>query len=268
MIRIDFTEPDTQEWEDWRVSCDSEQRNHNKAIESGRSSKVKPRVYKGQKDVYMNFDGPFHGKCAYCEQKIAGDQYGDIEHFRPKARVDDEKTGKPIKIQIDGDIKNHPGYYWLAYDCKNLLPCCILCNQEGKRNVFPVAGFRAFRPGEEEKEKPLLIHPCFDNPEEHLEIDQTGALIPKSKSIRGKTCIDIFKLNERGLPDERKKIYNTVKQKMALLCSYIIPDGDFERAKGILGEIRNHKNGIEEFTIAARKAIKDSKRTCEMIFEI
>jgi hypothetical protein len=268
MIHINFSEPNTKEWRKWRTTCDREQCLHNEAIESGRSSKVKDRVYKGQKNFYINLDGPFHGKCAYCEQKISGDQYGDIEHFRPKARVDDEKTGEPIKIQVDGDTKNHPGYYWLAYDCKNLLPSCILCNQEGKRNFFPVEGFRAVRPGEEEQERPLLIHPVFDNPEDHLEMDELGIFIPKNGSERGKTCIDIFKLNERGLPDERKKIYNTVREKMGLLCFRIVPGGDSEGAKKILNDIENHKNGIEEFTIAARKAIKDSQTACEIIYKI
>lgn len=266
MIHIDFTEPKTEDWRRWCALCNSEQEVHNDAIESGRSSNVKAQVYKGQKNVYMNPDGPFHGKCAYCEQKIFGDQYGDIEHFRPKARVDDEKNGKPIKIQIDGDTKNHPGYYWLTYDCKNLLPSCIRCNQEGKRNFFPVDGFRACRPGEVVEEKPLLIHPCFDNPEEHLEMDDLGIFI--AKSDRGETCIRIFGLNDRGLPDERRKIYNTVRQKMGLLYLHVVQGANNDMISNSLSEIERIKNGFEAFTAAARKAIKDSQEACESIIQI
>lgn len=28
-----------------------------------------------------------HGKCAFCEAKIDANQYGDVEHFRPKGAV-------------------------------------------------------------------------------------------------------------------------------------------------------------------------------------
>ncbi len=264
MTHIDFTEPETQEWKDWRTLCDRVQRDHNKAIELGRSSKVKGRVYKGQKNVYINLDGPFHGKCAYCEQKISGDQYIDIEHFRPKNGVNDEQTGEPITIEVGGSIKRHPGYYWLAYDWKNLLPSCILCNRPPSRKnlFFPVEGFRAVRPGEEEQESPLLIHPVFDKPEEHLEMDALGVFT--SKSDRGETCIRIFGLNLRGLPDERKKVYENVRQKMGLLC---LDAAAGRNAVDILEQLTATKKGLESFTFAARKAIFDSEKDCSIKLE-
>ena len=278
MIHINFTEPETQEWKDWRTLCDSEQKEHNKLIESERSSEIKDKLYKGQKKVYINPNGPFHGKCAYCEQKIFADQHGDLDHFRPKNRVIDEKTGKPITIIEDGKIKNHPGYYWLVYDWKNLLPSCILCNRPssqhslkpiGKRDFFPVKGFRAVHPGEEIKEKPLLIHPVFDNPEDHLEINDLGIFSSKNNSIRGKMCIKIFGLNVRGLPDMRKKTYTNVKMKMDCLFQLLSPDrAKNETIKNLINEIREIRNGVEEFTVAARKAIVDYKKDNPFIWKL
>lgn len=265
MRYIPFAEPDTQQWKEWRALCASEQENRNEAIEAGHRPKVKREVYKGQKDVYMSLDGPFHGKCAYCEKRIFSDQYGDVEHFRPEARVDDHETGKPITIQQHGHTENHPGYYWLAYDYKNLLPSCILCNRDAKRNFFPVEDFRAVRPGEEEQERPLLVHPCFDDPATELEIDRTGVLIPKTE--RGKACRDILKLNERGLPDERKSVYNDVRTKMGV-CLLEAARGMSGEAKKMLNDIENHENGMEAFTMVARTAIRDSKQACKAILSI
>src|SRR5262249_14198650 len=68
----------------------------------------------------------FHGKCAYCESRVRASYGGDVEHYRPKGKVDEDNS--------------HPGYYWLAYNPSNLLPSCALCNQaRGKMTHFPIA---------------------------------------------------------------------------------------------------------------------------------
>ena len=68
-----------------------------------------------------------HGKCCFCEMKIADE--GDVEHFRPKSGY----------RQRTGDRLGRPGYYWLAYEWSNLLLACSSCNQRFKRNLFPLA---------------------------------------------------------------------------------------------------------------------------------
>ena len=30
-----------------------------------------------------------HGRCGYCDRKITDTQHGDVEHYRPKGRVDE-----------------------------------------------------------------------------------------------------------------------------------------------------------------------------------
>ncbi len=85
MVHIDFEEPRTAEWLKWKEKCLVAQEKLNEAILHGEDARVNTKVYKGQKaEVYINPDGPFHGKCAYCETDIYRNQHGDIEHFRPK----------------------------------------------------------------------------------------------------------------------------------------------------------------------------------------
>lgn len=223
MRKIDFAEPETDQWLEWRKSCDEEQRALIDDMAAGGARKIKPDIYKGKKqnikeDVFMDPEGAFFGKCAFCEQDIHGNQHGDIEHFRPKGGVKDE-SGSSILIDVDGKRQPHPGYYWLCYDWKNLLPSCVLCNQPstragGKRNSFPVAGFRAAGPGEEIKEEPLLINPCLDDPSEDLAFEENGTAVGKTE--KGRTSIRILGLNSRNLPDKRAKAYKDTCKSVGL----------------------------------------------------
>lgn len=265
MIKIDFQEPDTENWRNWRAECEVEQQKHNEAVEESRPTEVKNEVYKGKKygiksDVYMNLHGPFHGKCAYCETLITGHD-GEIEHFRPKNAVSDENFN-PVKIEVNGEIKDHPGYYWLCYDYKNLLPSCIRCNQKrihddkpvGKGTRFPVKGFRATKPGEELKEKPLLINPVFQDPQKHLRIDETGVFLALSEE--GEACIIIFGLNIRdSLLDDRKRCYDNIKAKISVLLMEI-NQGTMENIDECF---KNILEGKLPYTAAAQAALKDSQ---------
>jgi len=99
-----------------------------------------------------------HGKCCYCEakQRIKG---GNVEHFRPKGRV--------------GENKNHPGYWWLAYEWDNLLIACGTCNSK-KWSKFPLMNEedRVFNETDNlDKEKPYLINPLKENPERFIEFE-------------------------------------------------------------------------------------------------
>lgn len=269
MIKIDFQEPDTDNWKAWRVECETEQLSHNEAIQRGDKSDVNDRVYKGTKyniksDVYMNLDleGPFYGKCAYCESLIVSDQDGDMEHFRPKKAVSDENFN-PIRVEIDGEVKDHLGYYWLCYKHNNLLPSCILCNQKrgsgddstGKGTRFPVRGQYAKRPGEEVNEEPLLINPIFEDPEDHLELDETGIFRAKNDSEKGNVCINIFGLNNRkALIKARMDRYKSTKNKISILL--------MELSQGTSQNIECIKEVLEgrvPYSAAARAAIRDSR---------
>lgn len=184
----------------------------------------------------------FHGKCAYCEAFYASTQPLDVEHFRPKGAV--------------VDVADHRGYWWIAMDWQNLLPSCIDCNRKrnqvtpegdtsqvrlrdnaarftssatvssGKKDSFPIAatGTRAMsRAASLESEKPLLLNPCTDYPDQHLsyffdlknlvsfvvarplagDADYSG---PNGLSLKGATSIHVYGLNRLRLVQARTEM--------------------------------------------------------------
>jgi hypothetical protein len=113
----------------------------------------------------------FHGKCGYCEARFTPTSFGDVEHYRPKGRVSEDK--------------NHKGYYWLAYKPTNYLPACQLCNEPAKRDHFPIEGTRACSEMDVlDDERPLLIDPYKDRYEQHLEFLPSTFLSPSGTPPR------------------------------------------------------------------------------------
>ncbi len=164
----------------------------------------------GQKEVRDALDDLFHKKCAYCETYYGASQPVDVEHYRPKGAVDDDCK------------RRKPGYYWLASDWDNLLPSCIDCNRKrghkagdetdrvqlGKANQFPIAGVRATEPVADlgkldRQERPLLLHPCRDDPGKDLSFTNDGIIRGLTK--KGETSIEVFGLNRAGLVRARKE---------------------------------------------------------------
>ena len=151
----------------------------------------------------------FDGKCAYCEKKITGGFFGDAEHYRPKGKVTVKEHGRVDTVMHDG--KPHPGYYWLAYNWRNLLPACELCNSsDGKMNQFPVANGHVFRPEDgpdpdalDLAEGPLLLHPYRDDPSRHLRFGVEGTVAPRDGSREGEESIKVYDLSRELLETER-----------------------------------------------------------------
>ncbi len=269
MIYVNFPEPQSDDWKRWRNECDHEQLRLNESYSTGTPIKINEHLYKGErysikKKYYINPKGYFKGKCIFCEQIIYRDQYGDMEHYRPKASVK-ELDNKPIKILINGHEQDHPGYYWLAYDWQNLLPSCKLCNGPytdivsqkpiGKRNYFPVRGFRAEKPGDEVREEPLLINPIFENPEQSMKMLDSGEL--KGLDDKGGMSIRILGLNDRDLPSARIEEYTSALNLLRLKGSELFNSPSLSGLDDFLKAIRRIKEGYFKFTIAGRKAIAD-----------
>lgn len=79
----------------------------------------------------------FNGKCAFCESYIENVDYGDIEHFKPKAKF-------PYEAVI-----------W-----ENLLLSCKKCNGAGQKgDEWPL-----------ESEGGLLINPCEEDPNDFFRL--------------------------------------------------------------------------------------------------
>ena len=263
MRRIFMTPPTDDVWRNWQRRCEQARDVLVASIRRGDSGDIDVLLYKETKHVFfMDYDYIFRGKCAYCERDIRN-QHGDIEHFRPKKKVTDEND-IPVTRVVNGKIEVHPGYYWLTYDWSNLLPSCIICNRPsvdavggrrlGKRNRFPVEGVRAWEPGGETHEIPLIIHPVFEDPENHLLYHRNGILGWQTRT--GEFTVNILGLNDNGLPHRRRERYLVVR---ALAAEYIHARRfqAHRRAMELEKELRRIADGYGEFTSYARLAIRD-----------
>ena len=193
--------------------------------------KYEYKAYKHD-DVKDALQKLFNGKCAYCESRYAGTQPMDVEHWRPKGEVHTES-------------KTLPGYYWLASTWSNLLPSCIDCNRErkqydiknnsprkmGKASFFPVKNTHlvdrkdeplphkldeGFNGGDE---RPLLLNPCIDEPDLHLEYEKTNGfvkpkIIDSQPSNKAECSINIYGLNRRDLVLDRREIIRLIQQRI------------------------------------------------------
>jgi hypothetical protein len=234
-------------------------------------------VYR-DKEVKQRLSQLFHNKCAYCEFRYAAGITGDVEHYRPKGRIDGE-DGKSV----------WPGYYWLATDWDNLLPSCRLCNsptkltdliggQErtmGKANFFPLepGSRRAKKKRDLEAERPLILNPCKHDPSEHLEFfEKNGhkALI-RGKTEAGRRTVEICGLNRAELVRERLEILSQLETLMFDIqrayrrlknASDQMQKDDFQSE---IGEKRKQLHEFEEpdrnFSALARSEIKRFLRT-------
>ena len=179
-------------------------------------TRIKRAVQNGKQLKFNNKWGDFkdkfseaqHGKCGYCETFVVAGQDGDVEHYRPKGRIDEIREKGAEKDNL-GNVKGRkftqlkkPGYWWLAYDWGNYLLSCGNCNRKWKKNVFPVSGRRARNP--RTNERALLLNP-FDraDPANHLSFDDLGAVTPAKNSNRGDATIEVCGLDRPSLTRAR-----------------------------------------------------------------
>jgi uncharacterized protein (TIGR02646 family) len=147
-----------------------------------------------------------HNKCAFCESPVKATMYGDVEHFRPKGGW----------IQKDGDQLNQPGYYWLAYDWSNLLISCQLCNQEFKKNRFPLLNpTRRAKSHKHDigREKPYLVNPCNEDPSGFISFNESIPIGIDAEG-RGAETIRILGLDREAMNGERLTRLSELKLKL------------------------------------------------------
>jgi hypothetical protein len=259
MIKLDFTLPETNDWDNWINSCQDATNESIQSYQSGTPIEI-TNLYRGEIARYHRH--PFYGKCAYCESKVETTSPDYVEHFRPKAGVRDINNNIVV-ITINEIQVPHPGYYWLCYKWENLLPTCWKCNtwhkdasenMVGKGNRFPVSGGYAVNPGDEENEASELINPMFENPSTHIFMDEVGLLHPVPGSSKGSICIDFFGLNVRDpLVHGRRREYTNIVNKIKFL--YV--NSTQEQREKEIAELNSIINGRDEYTIAAKKAVSD-----------
>jgi hypothetical protein len=168
-------------------------------------SEVKPAYIKVQE-----------GKCAFCERQLEKGQFApidwDVEHFRPKGRIQLWPAGKEaaaLNFSFSCGPSSSRGYYLLPYHYLNYTASCKVCNSRLKRDYFPIAAkkrsFREGNPARLLKEKPFLIYPIteLDEDPESILTFQGYVCIPVANSgerhKRALVTIAFFHLNDRDL---------------------------------------------------------------------
>lgn len=213
--------------------------------------------------------------CAFCEKTV--DKYAPIEHFRPKHRI----TGV-----------NNEGYYWLSVEWSNFLLACGVCNgQDNKGNQFPIAGTRSVAPTTVdftdklekdtffqqcyllstllEDEKPLLLHPVLDDPDDCLLFKMNGTVTAKNE--KGRISIEIYGLNDtekrQDLIAARKKIVEKVRENVNhSVCNYRDDERLFQDLLRIREKLRLQAAGSQD-SDAYNEPFSAVRRACVTHFK-
>ncbi|WP_052518659.1 hypothetical protein [Archangium violaceum] len=180
-----------------------------------------------------------HGKCAFCESKFAHISYGDVEHFRPKAEW----------RQAEGAPSGRPGYYWLAYEWTNLFLACTLCNQQFKKNLFPLRtpALRARSHKQDETaEDPLLLDPAVDDPESFISFREE---VPYAVggNARGEETIRVLGLRRETLAEQRRKHLSLVNALRRLIT---LRDPEATKARKLLQDMQQDRGEYASMTRA------------------
>jgi hypothetical protein len=171
---------------------------------SGLWSEIKPLFVQIQRE-----------KCAYCERRLGSHAIEwDVEHFRPKAKVDAWPLLEDL-VSVS-DTHSDTGYFLLAYDPRNYLVSCKPCNSTYKRNYFPVVASR--RVGDEDPirlagETPMLVNPLDPADSDPASILGFEGPLPiaigtdEHSRNRGQVTARLLALGREDLVFERIKIF-------------------------------------------------------------
>ena len=151
---------------------------------SGARLLVNPYPVAFRKDLLAALNSQFAGKCAYCESLLGVTSSGEIEQFRPKS--------------IFG--------LNACFEWDNLLLSCAVCNRnKGARFPFEheMAERTAQDRGRPAYNQPMLLHPCIDQPDEHLRFTVDGQV--HGLTPRGSVTIATLDLNRLQLVEARRR---------------------------------------------------------------
>lgn len=213
------------------------------ALREGEAHVADDSVY-GHDQVRAALEKLFNDKCAYCESEPTPCSDWNVEHYRPKGRV--------------AERRDHPGYYWLTYNWRNLYPVCTHCNQRrkdkprwkrpgtgaaaGKMDQFPLLDerTRAMRPTQSiRREITLLIDPCYDDPEDYLGYDIEGQVYALNDNRYGAKTIKICHLKRSRLKSARKKRLDAAVCVMKSIRK-ASREGNVAAARGFRNYFRKH----------------------------
>lgn len=156
-----------------------------------RESDFASSIY-GNEEIRLRLWRMQHGKCCFCEQHCEV-KHETVEHFRPKTEASDDIHGKGTK---------RAGYWWLAYEFKNLYFCCRKCNTP-KSSFFPLEPGALPLPPRAlpwtAREQAILLDPAED-PEPHITWMWRGpkhGFVPVGVTERGRQTVRAIDLDQR-----------------------------------------------------------------------
>src|SRR6516162_7596662 len=229
----------------------------------------------------------FHNRCAYCEAPLTR-FFADAEHHRPKGRVSEANQegvsiAKRAILEVGAEQIEieHPGYFWLAYNWRNLIPSCEWCNQGGSKvDQYPIDKIHVVMRRIEAAdaaalqhsirstkwpssyylgpsnldlhECPLLLNPL--NPEaareplKHLRFGVRGEIVALSRI--GARTIQILRLDDGELTMRREKAQRNIYR--AYFGKYLDPDHTDEDLDEVL---RPFRRGEEDYSVSALEYI-------------
>ncbi len=214
------------------------------------------------------FEKAQHWKCGYCERHISR-RTRDLEHYAPKAEVTvlspasvrtEAPGGKPTGTPPA--LCRQPGYWWLAYCWENWLIACKDCNQYWKLNLFPVRDDNhpdcSLKPETSGFDlngaEPLLLNPFFGpDPEDALEFERSGGVLPGGDSPHGPETIRTCGLNRTSLVRRRGRLADHI----ALLCHLAVRSRSRPAEFGaILSNLANWSRPGAEHAAVARGLLR------------
>ena len=277
-----LSDAEKAEFRSWRKRAKAAAEQAVKEYEDiGEPSEETQEIWRNHKKWLLR--NKFNNKCAYCEKNLS-DIPTDAEHWRPKRRI----TG----VQTD----EHPGYFWLAYSWRNLLPACSMCNfYDGKKNQFPTSNSHIFRrrlteaeraqlirpdeaiestkePGVwylgaedlDALEEPLLLHPYIDkDPTEHLEFGPDGTV--KGLTPKGEQSILVFALDREDLATDRFSAEEDTETGLRFLMSFALRNGrsrqeSLEEAAARVADNLDERSPFSAAKLAALARAVESQR--------
>jgi len=298
-----LTGDDAVWWQTWQAKADAATVAAIDAWERGEKVEFKDAIWGELKQWLL--DKVFHGKCAYCETRAV--RYpGHAEHFRPKGRVDvrDPGTGRSVPASVewpDGNVATHPGYFWLAYHWKNLLPACQACNSgRGKQNQFPLPpahqptlvaklteaeakrlAARARKSMKykqryyldpdalDELESPRILNPYVEDPRRHLRFGEGGIVAAVDGSEKGTESIRVYQLDDDSLRADRQKQQKAAELIFLAKLGGNIASGVQPRDAIVAAHdaLANFRNGDEPYSIAALDYIEIVTKKFQVAFQ-
>lgn len=250
--------PISPKWKKWRDDAATKRDAMVAAWRIGKPFTIEKHYrHKSAKDELWSI---FGGKCSYCEIRIEGAQFGDVEHYRPKSGVCDTDNKKVF----DAAGNAHQGYFWFAYEWLNLLISCAKCNifeisekvvKHGKGERFPLeGGQRSFTPDDGVVEQPTLLNPWIDDPADHLKFDGSGTISWHTE--RGHRNVDLLGLNRAGLLEQRTETCSDLKGMYVRLMSAMV-DRNTAVFDDLMKQIGTHREGKKPFSATTAVLIRE-----------